>query len=230
MFTHSLLLFQDPHLIAVHKPVGLLTQAPSHVPSLEAQVKEYIKNTFAKPAGVYLGIPHRLDRPVEGVVLFCRNTKAAQRVALQFQQHTVQKTYWAWVEGQFPEDQTTWTDYLRKIPDTAKAEITTSDGDGAKEAVTGVRVLARREDRTLLELSPRTGRMHQLRLQSSSRGYPIIGDALYGSKIPYRENDTTGGPAIALLARRLSLIHPFRHEPLVIESLLPSEFITESWL
>src|SRR5216110_2626109 len=93
-------LLEDHHLIAVNKPAPLLTQAPPGVPSLEAMVKAYIKVKYAKPAGVYLGIPHRLDRPVSGVVVFARNTKAAQRVHKQFQDHAVQKVYWALVEGE----------------------------------------------------------------------------------------------------------------------------------
>src|SRR5579885_1391092 len=91
-------LFEDPHLIAVNKPAPLLTQAPPGVPSLEALVKAYVKAKYAKPAGVYLGIPHRLDRPVSGVVVFARNTKAAQRVHAQFAGHRVRKVYWAAVE------------------------------------------------------------------------------------------------------------------------------------
>src|SRR5690349_812514 len=93
-------LYEDPHLIAVCKPAPLLTQAPAGVPSLEALVKAYVKRKYAKPAGVYLGIPHRLDRPVSGVVVFARNTKAAQRVHAQFQAHSVRKAYWAAVEGE----------------------------------------------------------------------------------------------------------------------------------
>src|SRR6186713_710891 len=98
------ILFEDHHLIAVNKPAPLLTQAPTGVPSLEAMVKAYIKAKFNKPAGVYLGIPHRLDRPVSGVVVFARNTKAAQRVHSQFQEHAVRKRYWAAVEGEVSPD------------------------------------------------------------------------------------------------------------------------------
>ncbi len=193
---------------------------------MEAMVKEYIKVKYAKPAGVYLGIPHRLDRPVAGVVLFCRNTKAAQRVAEQFQQHTVEKVYWAWVAGNFPEEAGEWRDHLRKIAETAKAGVVPAGEPGAKEAITGFRVLCRRETETLLELKPRTGRMHQLRIQSASRGFPILGDELYGSDRPF-------GPAaelprdrlIALLARRLTITHPFRDERLTIESRLPDAFV-----
>lgn len=222
-------LYEDHHLIAVHKPTGVATQAPAHVPSLESMVKAHIKDKYAKPAGVYLGIPHRLDRPVAGVVLFCRNTKAASRVAEQFQKHTVEKVYWAWVPGGFPEETGEWRDHLRKIADTAKGEVTSAGEPGAKAAVTEFRVLHRRDGETLLELRPRTGRMHQLRIQAATRGFPILGDELYGSDRPF------GPPAevprerlIALLARRLAVTHPFKDERLVIESRVPDAFIFEN--
>ncbi|MBO0699384.1 MAG: RNA pseudouridine synthase [Zavarzinella sp.] len=199
-----------------------MTQAPAGVPSLEAEVKAYIKEKYAKPAGVYLGIPHRLDRPVSGVIVFCRNTKAAQRVHEQFQQHRVTKVYWALVEGTVADDAGEWRDFVRKVGDQARAEITAPDADGAKEALTAWRVLRRDADTTLLELTPKTGRMHQLRVQAAARGHPVVGDVLYGSTRPF-------GPAaelprdrvIALHARRLAFEHPFRKVPVELEAPVP---------
>src|SRR5437879_12014868 len=95
-------LYEDNHCLAVAKPAPLLTQAPPGVPSLEALVKAYLKERYHKPGNVYLGIPHRLDRPVSGVIVFARNTKAAQRLAEQFRQRQVRKIYWALVEGAVP--------------------------------------------------------------------------------------------------------------------------------
>src|SRR5262249_12328067 len=181
-------LFEDHHLIAVNKPAGVMTQAPAGIPSLEAHVKAYIKEKYAKPAGVYLGIPHRLDRPVSGVIVFCRNTKAAQRVAEQFQQHKVTKVYWGLVEGTVADDVGDvgeWRDFVRKVGDEARAEVVPPDAEGAKEAITAYRVLKREADSTLLELIPRTGRMHQLRVQAAARGHPVMGDAPYGSTRPF---------------------------------------------
>jgi 23S rRNA pseudouridine1911/1915/1917 synthase len=215
-------LFEDHHLIAVNKPAPLMTQAPAGVPSLEAMVKVYLKEKYAKPAGVYLGIPHRLDRPVSGVVVFCRNTKASQRVAEQFQKHQVTKVYWALVEGTVAEDLGEWRDFLRKVPDVARAEIVPPDSDGAKEAITLFRVLERHADRALLELTPRTGRMHQLRVQAASRGHPVLGDALYGSTRTFGpEVELPRDRVIALHARRLTFEHPFRKTPVELEALLP---------
>jgi 23S rRNA pseudouridine1911/1915/1917 synthase len=215
-------LFEDHHLIAVNKPAGVMTQAPAGLPSLEAEVKAYIKEKYAKPAGVYLGIPHRLDRPVSGVIVFCRNTKAAQRVAEQFQQHKVTKVYWALVAGIVADDSGEWRDFVRKVGDEARAEVVPADAAGAKEAVTFFRVLRRDAEATLLELTPSTGRMHQLRVQAAVRGHPVLGDALYGSSRPF-------GPAaelardrvIALHARQLVFEHPFRKVPVELEAPLP---------
>lgn len=220
------ILFEDHHLIAVNKPVPLLTQAPVGIPSLEALVKEYIKEKCQKPGGVYLGIPHRLDRPVSGVVLFARNSKAAARVAAQFQQHTTRKTYWATVEGIVHDDDGVWRHFLRKIEEESRTEIVPEGAEKSREAITRFRVLRRLADSTLLELSPETGRMHQLRIQAATMGHPIIGDALYGSTRLF------GPPAqhprsqlVALHARRLALAHPFREEALVIEAPLPEMWV-----
>lgn len=220
------ILFEDHHLIAVNKPAGLATQAPEGIPSLEALVKSYIKEKYNKPAGVYLGIPHRLDRPVSGVILFARNTKAAARVAEQFSQHIVTKVYWGWVEGNVSDDAGEWRDYLRKVPDVAKAEIVEAGTEGAREAVTPFTVLERRDDRMLLEFVPKTGRMHQLRIQAASRGHTILGDALYGSTRPFGVDKEA--PAIALHAHSLTLVHPFSKEPLRIEAPTPKTWAAVS--
>jgi 23S rRNA pseudouridine1911/1915/1917 synthase len=216
------ILFEDHHLIAVNKAAPLLTQAPPGIASLEALVKEYIKQTYHKPAGVYLGVPHRLDRPVSGVVLFARNTKAAARVAEQFQQHTVGKIYWALVEGDVSEETGQWRDFILKIEQESRVELVPEGTDRAREAITDFRVVKRLGGTTLLELSPRTGRTHQLRIQSSARGFPIVGDALYGSKRLFgAAAEHARLQLVALHARSLSLLHPFRKEPLTIAAPLP---------
>jgi 23S rRNA pseudouridine1911/1915/1917 synthase len=214
-----LVLFEDHHLIGVNKPAPLMTQAPVGVPSLEAMVKAYIKEKYAKPAGVYLGIPHRLDRPVSGAVVFCRNTKAAQRVAEQFQQHAVTKVYWAIVEGVIADDAGEWRDFVRKLEGQARAEVVEEGAALARVAVTEFRVLRRDSDTTLLELTPRTGRMHQLRIQAAARGHQVLGDAHYGSTRSF--GLAAGLPrdrVIALHARRLVFEHPFRHVSVELEA------------
>jgi 23S rRNA pseudouridine1911/1915/1917 synthase len=220
------ILHEDYHCLAVAKPAPLLTQGPAGVPTLEALVKAYIKEKYAKPAGVYLGIPHRLDRPVSGVVLFARNSKAAHRLAVQFQDRLVEKRYWAVVEGEPPDEAGTWEDWLRKLSEQARTEVVAADEPQARHAVTHFRRLQTLPDgQTLLELNPQTGRMHQLRVQAATRGWPIRGDELYGGRRPF------GPPAelprdrvIALHARSLTFEHPTRKEPITVVAPLP-----EAW-
>jgi 23S rRNA pseudouridine1911/1915/1917 synthase len=231
------ILFEDNHCIAAAKPAGLLTQGvPAGIPTLEAMVKAYLKEKYAKPGNVYLGIPHRLDRPVSGVVLFARNSKAAQRLAEQFRDRQVTKIYWGIVEGTIEPIKGVWEDWLRKIQDEARAEKAEPNAVGAKLAVMRYRVLQTltlnpspngrgEQDGTLVEFEPRTGRMHQIRLQAALRGHPLWGDSLYGSARSF-------GPAvelsrdriIALHARSLTFLHPLRYEPMTLTAPLPASW------
>jgi 23S rRNA pseudouridine1911/1915/1917 synthase len=220
--TPSTILFEDYHLIAVNKPAPLLTQAPPTVPSLEARVKAYIKAKHAKPAGVYLGIPHRLDRPVSGVVVFARNTKAAQRVHSQFQERAVTKVYWAAVEGAVSPESGVWEDWVRKVAEESKAVKAAEGEPGAKHAALSYRVLQRFAGGTLVELTPRTGRMHQLRVQSAWRGHPVYGDVMYGGSRPFGPPwENPRDKVIALHARRLTIRHPVTKAELTFEAPLP---------
>src|SRR6516164_4799059 len=122
------ILFEDNHCLAVAKPAPLLTQGvPPGIPTLESMVKAYLKAKYHKPGNVYLGIPHRLDRPVSGVVLFARNTKAARRLAEQFQQRQVRKVYWAVVEGIVEPEVGTWDDWLLKVAEESRSERVSAD-------------------------------------------------------------------------------------------------------
>src|SRR5256885_7420638 len=128
-------LFEDNHCLAVAKPAPLLTQGvPPGIPTLERMVKDYIKERYHKAGNVYLGIPHRLDRPVSGVVLFARNTKAAQRLAEQFQTRQVRKIYWACVDGAVQPVEGTWEDWLLKLPEEARIERATGLSAWARKA------------------------------------------------------------------------------------------------
>jgi 23S rRNA pseudouridine1911/1915/1917 synthase len=216
-------LFEDNHCIAVAKPAALLTQGvPPGVPTLEAMVKDYIKEKYRKAGRVYLGIPHRLDRPVSGVVLFARNTKSARRLAEQFQQRQVRKVYWAVVDGVTATDEGTWEDWLRKRAEEARSERVGPDEPMARHAVLSYRRLHGGSDWSFLEIEPRTGRMHQIRVQAAVRGWPVRGDVLYGSRQPF------GLPAelprdrvIALHGRSLTFLHPIRYEPVTVTAPLP---------
>jgi 23S rRNA pseudouridine1911/1915/1917 synthase len=225
------ILFEDNHCLAVAKPAPLLTQGvPPGIPTLEAMAKAYLKARYQKAGNVYLGIPHRLDRPVSGVVLFARNTKAARRLAEQFRDRQVRKVYWALVEpaadGSLPPSEGVWEDWLLKVKEESRTELVSADTPAARRAVLRFRRLETRADGALLEIEPETGRMHQIRVQAAVRGWPVRGDFQYGAKRPF------GPPAvpprdriIALHARSLTFLHPIRYEPLTVTAPVP-----ETWL
>jgi 23S rRNA pseudouridine1911/1915/1917 synthase len=227
-------LYEDNHCLAVAKPAGLLTQGvPAGIPSLEAMVKSYLKDKYHKAGNVYLGIPHRLDRPVSGVVLFARSSKAAARLAEQFRDRKVAKVYWALLErsltGEMPPASGVWEDWLLKVAEQSRSERVNADTPAARLARLRFRRLSEREDAALVEIEPETGRMHQIRVQAASRGWPVVGDIQYGARQPF------GPPAelprdriIALHARALTFLHPIRYEPVVLKAPLPQTW--GSWV
>jgi 23S rRNA pseudouridine1911/1915/1917 synthase len=220
-------LYEDNHCLAVNKPAGLLTQGvPQGIPTLEAMARAYLKEKYHKAGNVYLGIPHRLDRPVSGVVLFARSSKAAARLAEQFRERQVVKVYWALVEpnakGEWPPEEGVWEDWLLKHAEEARSECVAAATEGAREARLRFTRLQTLADAALLEVRPETGRMHQIRVQAASRGWPVSGDEMYGAKRPF------GPPAelprdrfIALHGRGLTFLHPIRYEPVTVSAPLP---------
>lgn len=220
------ILFEDNHCLAVSKPAPLLTQGvPPGIVTLESMVKSYLKERYHKAGNVYLGIPHRLDRPVSGVVVFARNTKAARRLAEQFQNREVTKVYWAAVEGEVQPDAGDWHDWIIKHADEARAECVPAGAPGARPASLQYRRLSVRDGCSLLEFQPLTGRMHQIRVQTASRGWPVLGDVLYGSTRPFGPPvELPRERVIALHARQLTFLHPIRYEPITLTAPLP-----ETW-
>ena len=167
-------------VVAVAKPAGLATQAPSGIPSVETWLRGQLD------AGAYLGVPHRLDRAVSGVLLLAVTPRAARKLSRQFERREITKTYLALVAQNAADaldaHGTEWRDMLVKVPDEPRARVASVAEPGAREAVTRVRPLGRPVAGTLLmSLEPLTCRMHQLRVQAASRGLPIIGDRLYGA-------------------------------------------------
>lgn len=234
----------DGPLIAACKPAGIATQTIPGLPSLEAAVKQYLRVTGEKEGNVYLGVPHRLDRPVSGVVVFAKNSKAAARLAEQFRERTVRKSYWALVVGSPDPASGAMRDTLRKIPDQPQAELLPEGSPDGKVAELTYRVLTTMTvpefgavPVSLVEVDLLTGRMHQIRIQFASRGWPVVGDTLYGGpalpvgRVP-PPPDLDYGPLsdsidpdrarpIALHARRLALKHPIRYDDLVLTAPLP---------
>jgi 23S rRNA pseudouridine1911/1915/1917 synthase len=227
------ILFEDDFCIVVAKPPGLLTQAPLGIDSLEVRIKRYLAGD-SPGRDVYLGVPHRLDRPVSGVIVFAKTLKAAQRLSKQFENRRVEKTYWALVEGNVMPDEATWTDPLKKIACEPRAIVAPEGDPEARIAILHYRVLKRLHvegeegghsppyDRTLVEITLETGRNHQIRVQCASRGYPLLGDELYGSRIPFGPwSDDERQRLIALHARRLRFWHHTARQHITAEASLP---------
>ncbi|MBL8822198.1 MAG: RluA family pseudouridine synthase [Planctomycetia bacterium] len=209
---------EDQWCIAVSKPAGLLTQAPPGIDSLESRIKRYLSNT-RKMEEVYLGVPHRLDRPASGCMIFAKTRLAARRLAEQFQQRRVRKVYWALVEGLVAQPSGHWVDYVRKIIDEPRGEVVAKDEPNAQRAELRYECLERNSDFSWLQIELLTGRMHQIRLQASTRGHPLKGDLLYGARTTFAAvYEDPRFNAIALHARKLELVHPVTEKPLVIEA------------
>jgi RluA family pseudouridine synthase len=197
----------------VNKPAGLLTQAPAGIDSLEVRIKAFYKKREEKQGNIYLGLPHRLDRPASGAIVFARHARAARKLAGQFEGRMVSKIYWAVVEGNVEPDEATWIDHLHKRHGMAAAIVVPADDPRGKLAVLRYRVLGRRPNTTWLEVELETGRTHQIRVQAASRGYPILGDEQYGAIQPFGvQHPDARMRAIALHARQLGFSHPMTGE------------------
>lgn len=202
------ILYEDNHLLVVIKPAGLPTMGvAADRPSLVAQAKEYLKQKYQKPGNVYLGVVSRLDAPVTGVMVLARTSKAASRLTEQFRARTVDKTYWAMVEGRVQPDAGELVDWVRKDERHRRMHLASKGDRGAQQAQLSFRVLRRWPQYSLLEIELRTGRKHQIRLQFSGCGHPVIGDRKYNAK-------QTMKSGIALHARRLEFDHPTQNKRL----------------
>jgi len=214
------ILFEDNHLLAVLKPGGLLVQGDiSREPSLMDMVKDYIKKKYHKPGEVFLGLVHRLDRPVSGVVLFAKTSKSAARLSEQWRQRNITKIYWALVHGKMARDAGRLISHLKKRRQ--RVSLTDEVQKGAQEAVLSYRTFFVRGGVSLLEVNLLTGRKHQIRAQLAAEGCPIVGDVKYGS--PDRREDGT----ICLLAKSLTFMHPTRPETVYIEAPTPDWAVQE---
>ena len=217
------LIYELGPCLVINKPGGVLTQAVPGVDSIEVRLKSFLKQREGKTSGdIYLGVPHRLDRPVSGAMVFGRNIRATRRLAEQFEGRMVDKIYWASVEGSVPDDSGTWRDFTRKVPDEPRAEIVDRQHPDARLAVLNYRVLHRLAAATWLEIKLETGRMHQIRLQVAARGFPVVGDSQYGSTQLFGpQTEDWRERWIALHARVLSFRHPMSREQVQVTAPLP---------
>ena len=209
------ILYEDNHCLAVAKPAGWLsTHYQGGAETLDRMVKGYLKEKYHKPGNVFLGIVHRLDRPVSGVLLFARTSKAAARLAEQFREGTIDKVYWAIVEGEVAASAGTLEDWLRKDQDARRVEVVEPDTPGARQALLHFQKRGSHGSLTWLEVRPQTGRTHQLRVQLAHHAHPIYGDAKYGSIHTLHQS-------IGLHARALTFLHPVRYEPITLTAEVP---------
>ncbi|HYT94384.1 MAG TPA: RluA family pseudouridine synthase [Gemmataceae bacterium] len=209
------ILYEDNHCLAVVKPSGVLsTHYQGKEETLDRAVKAYLKERYQKPGNVFLGIVHRLDRPVSGVLLFARTSKAAARLAEQFREGTVEKIYWAIVEGDLDKSAGSLEDWLLRDRETGRVEVVEPRTRGARQSLLHFQRRGGHGGLTWLEIRPQTGRRHQLRVQLAHHGFPIYGDAKYGSIHTFDQ-------AIALHARSLTFLHPIRYEPITLTAEVP---------
>lgn len=174
-------LYEDNHLIAVYKPAGVLVQADeTGDPTLMDEVKYYIKTKYQKPGNVFLGLIHRLDRPVSGIILFAKTSKGASRISEQFRAHTMEKVYHALVHGVPAEKEKTLVHYLKKDTDKNFVYVYDNPAEGALRAELDYTMIETKNGLSLLKIILKTGRPHQIRAQLSYIGCPIVGDAKYG--------------------------------------------------
>ncbi|AMV28239.1 Ribosomal large subunit pseudouridine synthase C [Gemmata sp. SH-PL17] len=223
---HLDILYEDNHCLALNKPAGWpTTHFDGKDETIDRLVKAYLKEKYDKPGNVFLGVVHRLDKPVSGALLFARTSKSAARLSEQFREGGVEKCYWAVVENQVRGKTITaapWAtadtgaieDWLKKDELKMRVEVVAPETPGAQFARLLFQVRARHNGLTWLELRPHTGRKHQLRVQLASRGTPIYGDDKYGS-------DQSFGHAIGLHARSLTFLHPTTKEPITAKADVP---------
>lgn len=212
-------LYEDNHIIVVNKVTGEIVQGDKTGDKpLSDIVKEYIKEQYAKPGEVFLGVVHRLDRPVSGVVCFARTSKALARLNAMFADHkSVRKTYWALTAGTPPANEGTLTHWLTRDEKTNKAKAYDREVPRSKKAILNYRVIGRSERYNLIEVELLTGRHHQIRCQLAKIGCPIKGDLKYGA--PRSNPDGS----ISLHARLLELEHPVSHKQISITAPLPKD-------
>jgi len=202
-------LYEDNHIIVVEKLVNVPSQADKTGDmDMLSLIKAYLKEKYQKPGDVYLGLVHRLDRPVGGVMVFAKTSKAAGRLSEQVRSKEMQKEYLAVVNGRVMPEQGEWRDYLLKNQEKNKSRVVTEKTKNAKEAVLEYKVLKYAEeiDLSVVQVLLHTGRHHQIRVQFSSRNHSLYGDQKYGGR--------GHGKQIALWAYRLTFKHPVRKEML----------------
>ncbi|HZW68824.1 MAG TPA: RluA family pseudouridine synthase [Pseudogracilibacillus sp.] len=218
------ILYEDNHLLIVEKPNNIPVQEDrTKDPDLLTILKEDIKIRYEKPGNVYLGLVHRLDRPVGGAIVFAKTSKAASRMANILRKRELERTYLAVVRGRVKEKSGRLVNYLRKDNRKNIVHVVNKDAKAAKKAILNYEVIGVKDNLSYLHVRLETGRSHQIRVQLSEIGHPLYGDQKYGQDL------NKVGEQIALWSHTLSFIHPVRKTKITIESLPPAIYPWSEW-
>ena len=222
--TDADILYEDNHLIAVNKRAGDIVQVDdTGDESLDEKVKRYIALKYNKPNGAFLGVVHRLDRPVSGVILFAKTSKALERINKMFKAREMHKTYYAIVRKRPQPEAATLVHYLIKNPQKNVTKAHDKEVPGSQRSELNYKMVGEQDGYYVIEVDPITGRPHQIRVQLSTLGCPIVGDNKYG----YPRGSLR--KSICLHARRLQFIHPVKNEPILIVAPLPKDGFWEKF-
>lgn len=210
--------YEDNHIIIVNKSPGEIVQGDKTGDEpLSETLKKWIKEKYAKPGNVFCGVTHRLDRPVGGLVVFAKTSKALARINEMFRNGDIHKTYWAITKEKPPKDEDTLTHYITTTEKNNKSYASDVEKKGSQKAILKYKVIGKSDNYYLLEINLLTGRKHQIRVQLSAIGCPIKGDLKYGSK---RSNNDG---SISLLARKIEFIHPVSKNKICITAPVPND-------
>jgi 23S rRNA pseudouridine1911/1915/1917 synthase len=222
--TDADILYEDNHLVAVNKRAGDIVQVDdTGDESLDEKVKRYIAKKYSKPNGAFLGVVHRLDRPVSGVILFAKTSKALERINKMFKGREMHKTYYAIVRQRPQPEAGNLVHYLIKNPQKNVTKAHDKEVQGSQRSELNYKLVGERDGYYVIEVDPITGRPHQIRVQLSTLGCPIVGDNKYG----YPRGSLR--KSICLHARRLQFIHPVKNEPILIVAPLPKDGFWEKF-
>ena len=213
-------LFEDNHIIAINKRPGDIVQGDKTGDKpLSEIVKDFLKEKYEKPGAVYLGVAHRIDRPVSGIVIFAKTSKALTRINEMFREKKVKKTYWAVVKNAPPEESGTLIHYLKKDEAKNKSKAYNEEVSGSLRSWLDYKVIGKSDNYYLLEINPHTGRHHQIRAQLAAIGCPIKGDVKYGF------DRTNSDGSIHLHARKIEFIHPVKKDTLIVVANPPEDSV-----
>lgn len=218
-------IYEDNHIIIVRKEAGEIVQGDKtgDIPLSEA-VKAYIKEKYGKPGNVFVGVPHRLDRPVSGIVVLARTSKALSRLSEMFRTGEVKKTYWAIVKNMPPKSEDELVHYLVRNEKQNKSYAYDKEAPDSKKAILHYKLIGKSDNYYLLEVDLKTGRHHQIRCQLAKIGCPIKGDLKYGA-----ERSNPDG-SICLHARKVSFLHPVKKVMIEAEAVVPQTSLWTSFI